>query len=337
MRLYSLRLKYISRIACQPIALVVVLLLPASVFAQPIPNARPSHPPPPTERLVGEAPLIDDGYGLAKHVYLPVTIHGQPVSLLLDTGAPYGLAVSQEWLQEQGVPSSDVLDSLVIGNSVETGIPIDGNAGMKNVAGVPLVVGVAGNHYLAHHDLLFDGPAKRVQLYTADSTRLDGTFTTTAWLPPGIKPSDCTPLLHVGTAADRYPGLDLRANGKRIVSVFDLGSSATYMNVAAAKLLGIRQSTPHVYRVPPDSMINFPGVGENHEWILTTGLTLTIAGRPLSDTPVAIFQTVNEINGDRTKPELDLGTDLFHDRTVFISYSTQRVCFSEPTVRKERK
>lgn len=100
------------------------------------------------------------------------------------------------------------------------------------------------------------------------------------------------------------------------------------MNVAAAKLLGIRQSTPHVHRVPRDSMTYFPGAGENHEWVMTTGLVLTMGGQPLPDGPVEIFQTVNEINGDRTKPELDLGTDLMQDRILFISYSTNRVCLS---------
>jgi hypothetical protein len=98
------------------------------------------------------------------------------------------------------------------------------------------------------------------------------------------------------------------------------------MNVAASSLLGVHQSTPNVHRVPPDSMTNFPGAGENHEWVITTGLVLTMGQRQLPDGPVEIFQTVNEIYGDRKKPELDIGTDLLRDRMLFVSYSTNRVC-----------
>ena len=278
---------------------------------------------PASERLMGEALLVDDGR-LTRHVYLPVTIHGQAASLLLDTGAPTGLNISRQWLREHGVSAAGVLDSLVIGKTVERNIPIDGSSGVNKVPGIPPMIGLAGNHWLAHYDLIFDGPAKRVRQY-APAASASGT-PVTGWVPRGIIPGDCMPMLHVGADADHYPGLDLRANGQKIVGVFDLGSNATYMNVAAAKLLGIRQSTRNVHQVPPDSMTNFPGAGENHEWVITTGLVLTMGRRQLPDGPVEIYQTVNEIYGDRTKPELDLGTDLFHDRILFMSYSTNQVC-----------
>ena len=338
---HRLRLhRFFSSPVCTRAALMMLLVgQPGALSHQH--RQRPHAPrryvsPPSLERLVGEAVIVDDGGGITRHVYLPVTIHGHAASLLLDTGAPTGFTISRQWLREHGVSTTDVLDSLVIGNTVEQNISIDGGSAVQEVPGIPPMIGMAGNHWLAHYDLVFDGPARRVRLYApvapapAPAGKGGGVAHSAGWLPPGITPAGCMPLLHVGADADRYPGLDLQANGQTIVGVFDLGSSATYMNLAAAKLLGIKQSTPHVHRVPPDSMTNFPGAGENHEWIMTTGLVLTMGGRPLPDGPVEIFQTVNEIYGDRTKPELDLGTDLFHDRILFMSYSTNQVCLSTP-------
>lgn len=120
---------------------------------------------PPSEQFVGEALIVDDRGGLTRHVYLPVTIHGRAATLVLDTGAPTGLLISRQWLRQQGDVGTDVLDSLVIGKTLVLNVPIAGGFGVDTIPGMAPMVGLAGNHFLARYDLVFDGPARRVRLY----------------------------------------------------------------------------------------------------------------------------------------------------------------------------
>ncbi|HXC26177.1 MAG TPA: hypothetical protein VNU46_09700, partial [Gemmatimonadaceae bacterium] len=99
--------------------------------------------------------------------------------------------------------------------------PIDDDAGVDDVPGIPPVIGLAGNHFLAHYDFVFDGPARSVRIYAPGTTAADTSHAHTLssdWLPKGFTTTDCMPMVHVGAPADRYPGLDLHANGKTIVA-----------------------------------------------------------------------------------------------------------------------
>ena len=279
--------------------------------------------------LVAEAMILSAPDGVSKYVFLPVTIAGRAGTLVLDTGAPIGLSLSGGVMTQLGIPlpRTNTLDSLIIGHSVERNVPVRVQGiEFDSQPGLPPVVGMMGNHMLARYDLLFDGPNRRVYLYAQPAASLGP-----PWLPTGIRPTDCVPIVHVGAPDDRYPGLSVQANGHAVMGVFDAGSNATYMNLAAAKVLGIRQSNPHVHRVPPDSSISFPGVGLQKEWVVTTGLVLRVGGEIMPDGPIDIFPTVNEINRNRNEPELDIGTDLLHDRRLFISYSSGRICLAPPS------
>jgi hypothetical protein len=309
-----------------------ITLLATSLFGNVASGQRAMAQAPP-EPLVAEASIQRVPVGTYRYVFLSITIAGRQGTLVLDTGAPIGLTLSPAVMTQLGmpVPQANVLDELTIGTTVEHNIPVElGGFHLGAPPGMPPVIGLMGNHMLAHYDVLFDGPARRVRLYKPPTPRgggfSDSVSRHLAWFPAEMAPADCMPLVHVGGVEDRYPGLDLRANGHAIVGTFDSGSSTTVMNVAAAKLLDIRQSSPHVHRVPDDSAGTYPGAGPQKVWVVTTGVVVTLGTRQLPDGPIYIFQTMNEIYGDRTKPEFSVGTDLLRDRFLFISYSSGQVC-----------
>ena len=281
---------------------------------------------------VGVVRTTDDG----QHVYIIAHLHGRAVTLILDHGTNSAMYLSIPALDTmlgKTLPPGEPLDSLTIGTAVESQLPlVRVRVSLSAPAGWPVVLGWVGTPVLAHYDFLFDGPRQALELYRppARGVVLDSTgphVSAPHWLPPGITPADCQPMPIVGAAKDHLVGIPLQVNGHAIPSFFDSGADESYMNLAAARLLGLTQHTPGVHLVPPDSAGHFLGETAGHQYRVT-GLTLAMGSRILTSQTVWIVPHVP--GPGEAGPIVNLGLRAFHDRRVFVSYSTQQICLSAP-------
>lgn len=178
------------------------------------------------------------------HAYLPVTIHGQTMTVGLDLGAPvglFGVTVAATPI-DIGIPRADVsaedasgsvtpetpgipgtagaatgaatgavafqrLDSLRIGTAVERNIRIVPVHTISDPSGpgADEAVGFLGTDVLAHYDLAFDGPHHQVRVYAIPATARHASGHPSVWLPAGIAPADCLPFTRVAMLPP-FPG-----------------------------------------------------------------------------------------------------------------------------------
>ena len=302
---------------------------------------------PDSERLVAEAIIAPiDRYG-SQMVFLPVTIHAHPVTLILDSGTSGSLTLDSTGMALAGlsIPAMkdttdslgrsfqvghfplQVLDSLGIG-TVEIPSVESSWMDMYDVVpppGVPAqIVGILGAPVLRQFDLVFDGPARRVRLYQPAPERA-GTSADLrgGWFPAGLTSADCVPLVPIPLRWEtELDGVELQANGHTVVGFFDSGSATTNMSVAAAKLLGITQHDAHVHLLPPDSSPHF-GDSFPGKVYRVTGLTLRLGTRSIHN-DTALVMTSFAAAG--TYPVFNLGLDAIRDRRFMISHSTHQVC-----------
>lgn len=268
------------------------------------------------ESLVGEAirPPLSDWF------FLPVTLQSRSFSVILDTGTGFNVFLFAPSVTELGLTfaSTDTgtqhastadgrrrlqLNAISIGSATEHHVPavIGDFAGFdtsRTPSGSPPLVGILGNLWLPHYDLLFDGSADRVWLYRMTSSAQR------TWLPKGLTPADCTPLLHdPDNGKNKSIFLDIVVDGHVIPSWFDSGSRQTVMNTAAAELLSSVQQRDSSRKLSLFNTFAIP-IGSRR-------LTVTTFGA----------------RDDGDKPWIQFGNDVFENRLMFVSYSTQRVCF----------
>jgi hypothetical protein len=191
-------------------------------------------------------------------------------------------------------------------------------------------IGLVGADVLSQYDLLFDGPAHTLRLYAPPASVSRDTSAAAraaGWLPPGITASDCVPLTRDPNYPDRifFP---LEINGRVIHSMFDSGSPSTNTNLAGARVLGITKRTPNVQQLPLGLMGQFMKYNGQRVWEVPSGLTMTVASRPLADVPIYIYQHLPRETG-ADDAELSMGLDAIQDRLMFVSYSTRRVCLGK--------
>jgi hypothetical protein len=313
----------------------------------------------PRDSLVAEATIhnVQMGRGDWEYIYLPVTIHGHPGTAVLDLGANVGLAylrstaasvglgaqvqqldsigtlmragqLSQEQLLKKTRLAS-VLDSMTIGTAVERDImlvPLELTIPVPT--GMPPYVGIVGNQVLRHYDLLFDGPAQRVQLYASGLQSPASPGAAPPWLPTGLTPADCLPMPPMRGGRAGFITLPLQVDGHAVQGYFDSGSRYTIMNMAAGRLLGLTQHAPNVQLIP-DSLATMYPVGGGRDKYLVTGLQVQVGSHPITALPVRIATRIPSGIPDST-PQLMLGLDALRDRLLFVSYPTGQVCLSAP-------
>lgn len=318
-------------------SVVSVLSLVGFRHAELVPTA---HPVP--DRFVAEATIQSVHLGrqlIDSKVLLPVTLHGQVMTTILDLGGEAGLfgVDVTNGPMESGIPTAALrlgpdshtrlLDSLTLGTVVEHDVPVFLGAGTTYMpdlpAGLPPLLGYLGTYVLSHYDLVFDGPAHRVRLYTFAGS---AAMRRSAWLPPGIARADCTLMGELDSTKFVRP--PIWAKGHPIDGVFDSGAGTTSMNLTAAHLLGITPTSPHVQIVSADSATYFFSGGNGGDTVYrVTGLTFTVGSRRLRSIPVTIYSS---LPGDHGQPKINLGLDAFRDRVLVVSYSTGHVCVGEP-------
>lgn len=266
--------------------------------------------------LVAPVPALEVPYDSSGgYIVLPVTIQGHTLHLILDHGTDITLlsnsVAAQLGLSEQPRPT------LTLGASVLPQVPV-------RQADLPFGTydGVLGARELAHYDFVFDGPARQVRLYAMPGRGAHG-HTHASWLPPGVTPADCTPMLHDA----RYPQrvfFTLRANGNALHSMFDSGARLTNINMAALHGLGLSDQSPNVQ--PTDGQ-DCTVVGCSILQATQVPLTVGRQHIRLTDAPIHVFQDLPRETGP-DDPELSLGLYQLLDRVFVVSYSTRQVCVS---------
>ena len=265
---------------------------------------------------------------------MPVMVHGHPYTVVLDLGTT-GNIFSSEATQQFG-GAGGALDSLMLGTSVSRNLsydPFDGRFDEGDSArGLAPVVGLLGTPVLSHYDFVFDGPTDHVRLYAATPRSASTGRHDQAWYPAGIQASDCVPMEPDPNGNDRvfFP---LQSNGHAIHSMFDSGSETTNINLAAAKVLGITKRTPGIRLTLPGEAGQFSMYNGQKVWRVS-GFPIIIGTHTLRDGSINIYQHLPRETSPED-PELSLGLDSVHDRTLFISYSTGQFCMSEPPPQKK--
>ena len=298
---------------CQPPSPATTAAGPATTAVTP---AVLSVTPPP----VAEGRIVDNAVAT-----VPVTLHGRGLTFVADLRAQYTLVRSalldlapRLAYDPQRANSSPLISISIVRitlDSLRIGTFLLHHPAVVAVAPVvfpplpvpvPDVAGWIGPGLLSMFDLEFDLPAQRVRLYRTEI----GTSDSTGQLPRGLTTADCTP----GRIYMAGSGLELdfqvQANGKVLPSHFDAKTAETSMNWSAAKMVGV---TPQ----------DVDATGLLHH------ITLQIGARTLAAVPIRI---TGHLPADETEePMLALGLAIsFHDRRLFIAYSTARSCVSPP-------
>jgi hypothetical protein len=113
--------------------------------------------------------------------------------------------------------------------------------------------------------------------------------------------------------------MDVMLNGQSVSSWFNSGSNETTINVAAAKLLGITQNSPHLKSLLPDDIsplgrLRRPSYEVND-------VPVTIGSRHLIVPRILVFGSFDAPSSE--KPYIQFGSEAFSDRRMLISYSTR--------------
>ena len=270
-------------------------------------------------RLLATATLRDDdGF-----ISLPVTIGGQQVSMLLDTGSDNGL------LTVAGA------SRLGLGRDPGRRVVLEGTGGVGRAAGsarypglsigglrlpggilpvgtlpglpvvTPPVAGLLGADLLARFDVELDLPRRRIGFWAIEAGSL------ACAPPPGWSPPfDSIPLTRVG---DRMM-LAGRLDGQPITVLLDSGARSRILSVRAAARLGVG---PDRLGVDPGGVTAGIDLHESvYHWHRFRSLTI---GDETIDRPVLTVAPLDE------RVDLLLGADWFATRDVWISWATNRL------------
>lgn len=264
-----------------------------------------------TPRKRAELPVrVRDGFA-----FVPASIGGTPVTLLLDTGAQ-GMLLTPEVVEALRLPvdpragtrllgtggvrnaPSVVLRDLKVG-----GLPLaDSSAPVAALPGVPQteppLAGLLGGQFLGTYDLDLDVPHGRMALYDPL-----GCATPPFPLPYSVLP------LEVSPEGDVF--VTVQVNGVGLLALVDTGSRASIITEQAAERLGLGGPGSANFARGVDGStqpIRHVRVGT-----LQVGTEVT-ANAPLSVSPLLLGR------GDML-----LGLDYLGRRRVWISYRTGRV------------
>ena len=279
-------------------------------------------------RLVAEATIVQTGPAQHK-IYLPVKLHGRLGTLVVYfVQLPATIQVATEAIGRAGIaPTATQLDSLTVGTIVMRDLTFQSfprqQFGETAPPKFPPIIGVAGNAFLDAYDVVIDGPAHRVRLYTRDAG---------AGLPPGITAAVCTPTQPM---PEGHTGFVLQANGHpTTVSLQTYFGGLTIMNDAGAQVLGLTPQAPTVRAVPDNAQIlDYQGVPNRY---VATGVHLTLGTRAFRDTPVHLLANI-PLEPTPTTPAMELTLQNLLDQVFVLSQSTGQACLAQPTTTMRNK
>ena len=262
-------------------------------------------------------------------VIIPATVQGHPVTFLLGFGIDADVSLDPAALASAGVTLSDSthLDTLTLGTSVvhdmalQTISQVPGNP----QPGMPPLVGILGNVFLARYDIVYDGPARRVRLYE----RFSPNPTTSSsshhpWLPPAIAATaSCTPMLPL---PEHNAAFVIQVNAHPVPAILETLSSYTKMNMVAARAIGLTQHSTNVHPLPDDIWEKQDVYGHPVKY-QATEIHLTLGTQHFDEVPILLFPGLDLDRYQSPIPPLLLlnPDDVQHQMLVF-SQSTRQIC-----------
>jgi predicted aspartyl protease len=244
------------------------------------------------------------------YVIVPASLAGQPISLLLDTGAE-GMLVTPAMAEALRLPLNGLTRIYGTGGSQQvrvvrlTALRL-GDAPMPSqlapVAPLPLdlpmtppLAGLLGASLLSRFDLEVDIPGRRIALWSPDSCAGQ----------PGIS-------LPLTLSRASEPFIPVQVNGQTLLAEVDTGSRASILSTAAARRLGLDA---------PISANTATGVDGTRLPIGHTRMMFALGGDKPEDMPVSI----SPLQLDRG--DMLLGLDQLGRRPFWLNYAAGTAVF----------
>ena len=275
---------------------------------------------PEPEKLVAEIPIHENDRGDVTY-FLPVTIQGHAATIILEL-TPWGdLGLSPEALKQLGVTLTDTtqLDSLTVGTVTEHHVALQSPywrvdlSKLQAPPNLPPVIGAAGVKFMSRYDVLYDYPSHKVRLYAASKHPVNPRD---AWLPPGIKPTDCGRMVHVPPGAGTYTGVEMQLDGHPVTGVLEMISSGEKINQAAVTAMGVPDSSLRIQ--PVNSLFKelqniHMTIGSNMFWKGSAIIYEMAVGELLPNKPIILISlsTIDKV-------------------VLFNSNSSGQVCVGKP-------
>ena len=245
--------------------------------------------------------------------FVPATIGGTPVTMLLDTGSD-GMLVTPEAAALLRLPPDGTRTTRLFGTGGDRDAPNVVLAGVRvggarlapisaPVLALPLLppadppfAGLLGAPMLAEYDLDLDVPRGRMTL-----------------LGPGCPAPNLPGAAEVALVIrDREVLVPIQVNGVRLLALFDTGSRATIVTEAAAARAGLD-------RAPPSANTARGVDGTPLRIQHVRARTVQVAGPAMTDVPVSVAPL------RLGRADMVLGLDIVGRQRVFVSFRTGRL------------
>jgi predicted aspartyl protease len=257
----------------------------------------------------------------------PITLSGQRLNLLLDTGSERSL-LDQAAVRRLGIPQDGRTFSIEVGlggGSTRADANVEGvrlgdvklpvsRMPVSTVAAVLGVEGILGLDLLRDYDLDLDGARRTLALYRI--RRCD--YAAPPWSEPAMRFDD------VGTRTGRLQ-VPFEIDGVATVATVDTGASVTAITPRLSQRLGVT-----VQALAADQSLRLHIVaGEDEQAHLHRFTTLRIGPLTLQNVPVVVLaKEPPTLSGGRRFSDAVIGQDLLSERRIWFSLATGRLFMS---------
>jgi predicted aspartyl protease len=263
------------------------------------------------------------------HVFTTVVLNGQPVRMIVDTGAQVTV-VSRQVADQLGLRAMPAGHATGIGGAIDASLFFTKTFQIGQLHGrhFPLLIsdfnfplgaqaadGLLGADFLSSYDVDVDNPDMRLDLYTVTG----GCGPGAAFLDP---PLFHAPLLPSGKSLDFRPLVAVRMNDRRFLAMVDTGSPRTIMFHNAAERAGLGMDMPGARPVKAAR-----GVGQRAvPAVLVVAPLITIGEIGVHNMPIEIVDQV--AHGD--DPDMLIGLDLLVRVHAWFSFATHDLVMQVP-------
>jgi clan AA aspartic protease (TIGR02281 family) len=269
---------------------------------------------------IAEMPLAYTGPGL--QVTTDGSINGQPVVVLVDTGAwdsvltrtganRLGLPLHMTTQRARGVGGVSRiyyarLKEFTFGGakSINGMFPVIGDTGFS-----PTFDAIAGAPFLLQADLEINLPEKKLKFFRPQGCEdrfLAYWDENASVIPFGYK-----------EGSRITPHFTVQVNGQTLDAMIDTGASTTGMRSSAARRIGLKLDDSHIGTVT--------GIGDKHvtQWMATMD-KMVIGDETIQDAEIEVFES----DGGHGSPDILLGDDFLRSHRVLFAMSQQKLYIS---------
>lgn len=261
----------------------------------------------------------------ANHIFVvPVSVNGQPIGMLLDTGAQKSLlgeaAVqrlhlvrdARSYTSLMGLSGSSAapdvrIDSMAIGTAA---LPVD-RLSVNSFGGNQPFDGILGLDILRNYDLDIDGPKRVLTLYRV--RRCESAE------PPWDEPAVPIAEFSTRTGALKLP---FRLDGIEGIGFLDTGASNTVITPRMAQRLGLTDQVLANDRTIKLHVIAGDDAPSHVHWFDTIQIGPVVARHPYA---YVLAKEPPPLDGDRTFGDGVIGVDFLGSQRLWLSIRTDRL------------